>query len=266
MAKNPGTIAFASFGRARRRLPGPHDAGREPGGSSTGRSALLCLGLVVALVSAFLSAELGASVDPTNPHHGVSPSAQSPASQERPPRPIELLDLFALFAFDETDPSNIQSWRVAAEPGSPIRWVTEGIQRTGAGSMRQGGAIVTIRGKPLTVLRRYIEPHEWRITLFGARAGVLQIEISSIINSDELALHDRALERLLGSRGVSVTPVKCLKNLASSGIKVYEIKIPKKKVAWLSHAWSCGSAGCSADLVLFLDRKLVDTVGCFLDE
>jgi hypothetical protein len=171
---------------------------------------------------------------------------------------IDLFDLMALYMIPDSESYTVQSWWTGAQPGSPIEWKTSGIEwgeKLGP-SVRLGEVMVTINGKPLYVLKKYVEPVSWKIRLVGAHAGVRRIEILP-----PTSFVDFNLEEELRKRKILFDLYKCdPEHYASNGERVYRIVFPNKKPSWLHYAWSCGSGGCSGDFTLFLEKYEADQV------
>jgi hypothetical protein len=170
------------------------------------------------------------------------------------PQTVDLIDLIDFYLIPASSEQNLQAWYRGAELDSPfwIEWKTDGIDND-----RIGEVIVTISGKPIHILRRRWEPNPWLITLSGSRAGVDKIGINSQINSQELDNFN--LETEMKKRNVTFKLYRCdPQGFVSGGERIYSITFPEKKLAWLYHAWSCGSGGCSADLKIFLSKTDAD--------
>jgi len=169
---------------------------------------------------------------------------------------IDLFKLISLFLIPASASYNVQSWFTGADPTSPIEWKTSGIEwnENRKAFIREGEVIITISGKPLYTLQKYVEPSPWKITLIGAHAGISQLDISpqTSWNLDlELELRKNAAFNLY----------KCdPEQMASMGQRIYEINVPDKKTAWLYYEWSCGSGGCGGNLRIFLFKKDADKI------
>jgi len=170
---------------------------------------------------------------------------------------IDLLDLMTLFMIPEAASYNVLPWETGAHSGSPIEWKTEGVERRGPAKadIRHGEAIVTIDGKPLCRLRKYIEPAPWTVTLIGSNAGVDEIIMTP---QTECAVD---LEAQLRKRNISFGLYKCdPQPLAGSERKIFSVKAASMNRAWLYIDVSCGSAGCSCSFRLFLNERDADQV------
>jgi hypothetical protein len=172
--------------------------------------------------------------------------------QISPSKSHDLLELLFAFAIPESSPDNIQDWAVGAKKKDRIEWTTTGVEWKDNYGQRLGSAIVTINRKPLYVLKKNLEPAAWEITLRGNHAGVFEANVSSP-TSRELSQPD--LESMLHKMGASHSTIMCDEiGGFSNGSRVYEVKVPRKKTAWLYYDWSCGSGGCQINLALLLDK------------
>lgn len=190
-----------------------------------------------------------------------------------PSKTVELDDLITMFLLlalpENKDFKEMPDWRVAAEPGTPIRWTTSGIaeapeymNKDGYYYQRRGTAVVTIGGKPThTVLRQTVETGKWTVALFGPRCCPMRVDLApdgDFITSlqDELKAPRFKLKPFLCDRATEP---------ASSGYVAYELTTAGKKPAWIAENWSCGSGGCSYGLSLYYDpedaRKQVQCIG-----
>ena len=174
---------------------------------------------------------------------------------------IDLFDLISMYLIPASWQDTVPGWQTGAEPGSPIRWETDGIEwvDTRNAHIRTGEVIVTISGEPIHILRKYWEPNPWRITVVGPRAGIIRMEISSQINSQELQLRSSGRRDGEAPDSISDRQVRSARCGKRRG-KVILHPVPGKHPAWLHHQWSCGSAGCSSFLTVFLFRKDADAL------
>lgn len=178
---------------------------------------------------------------------------------------IELSKLVSTFLL--SDDSDFGSWFVGKTPDSPIKWKTSGLADGTECNVedlfcRTGTAVVTINGKVThKVLAQKARPGQWLITLSGPRAGVNQVTIESDVSSDSLDEMD--IPTILDKARIKLTPIKCFKEMASSGNVLYKITAPNKKPAWLLNEWSCGSGGCTRSFSIYYDVESTSDVQCF---
>jgi hypothetical protein len=170
---------------------------------------------------------------------------------------IEFHQLLSLLMLPEREISNVLPWEVGSERSTPIRWEHAGIKdcpphvekEFGSVFCRTGRVIVMVRGKPThTHLGRTVEPSAWKITFMGARAGAFYASIDSDQLSGDIgcgllrdALRSGKEFRLKSTK-------KC--GHQSSGSELFQVWSPGKRPAYIRESWSCGSGGCSVDLVM----------------
>ena len=178
---------------------------------------------------------------------------------------IELSKLISSFLL--SDNSDFGSWSVGTTPDFPIKWKTSGLADGTKCNVedpfcRRGTTVVTINGKVThKVLAQKARPGQWLITLSGPRAGVNQVTIESDVSSD--SLNEMDIPSIMDKARIKLTPIKCLKELASSGNVLYKVTAPNKKPAWLLNEWSCGSGGCTRSLSIYYDVESTSDVQCF---
>lgn len=171
---------------------------------------------------------------------------------------IDLLDLISFFLIPESAAYNVPGWDSGAQDKSPIDWLTDGSKWNEKLKhyVRYGKVVVTISGKPIHRLQEELGPVQWRIKLLGSHAGIDSVEISSQIISQELSMN---FEAEMKKRNITYSVYKCdLIGDVSSGEKVYSVKAMGKKPCWIYYSWSCGSGGCSADLIILTQKNLAD--------
>ena len=121
---------------------------------------------------------------------------------------------------------------------------------------------MTIGGKPsyyqLGTTRR---PGKWKVFLLGPNAGPMAVIFTTQGND----FSSPRITALLGSQGIKFDHYRCSNFSYDSGREVFRISSSGKKDAWLGEYYSCGSAGCSIDLQLFLYQDDADGVNCNLD-
>lgn len=182
---------------------------------------------------------------------GLTITAAVGASEENQPS-IDFWDLLALFMIPES--ATVLDWGTGNQEDSPILWKTPGVQwdKRHRSYARSGQVIVTFNGHPSYHLERYVTPSAWTIHLYGSRTGVMEVVLDTTYPGGP-DLENAA------NRGVQLDLLKCDPNLmVSSGVRLYRMKAPGKRQAYLLHGWSCGSGGCSSNLNLFLSREAAD--------
>lgn len=195
-----------------------------------------------------------------------SPPAKDAAEARVARASLEMVELIGMFMQPKDGPAALDGWTFGAQPGSPIDWLTSGIQESTAAERkagypyrRTGEAVLTIDGKPThKVLGKNLAPGRWTITLSGPRGGFTRATISAP-NSQELG--PSVLEGLKGK--LPLRPYRCTTPSISSGNKVYQVEGKGKKPFWINEEWSCGSAGCGISLDIVFTKKVADKFECF---
>jgi hypothetical protein len=170
---------------------------------------------------------------------------------------IDLFDLMSLYMIPDSGSSGEPSWWIGAQPDSAIEWHTTGIEwdKELRAYVRLGEAMVTINGTPVYQLKKYVEPVPWKIRLVGRHHSVHRLDTSYPTTCDI------DFEEELRKKAKSVQLYRCdPEGLASMGEKIYRIKFPDKKPAWLYFAWSSGTGGLSGDFTLFLYKEDAEAV------
>ncbi len=190
--------------------------------------------------------------------HSAAASAQSR---------MELIDVVKAFLPPAGADFTMYDWAQAGKAASAIRWKTSGIaeapsymKKEGFPYVREGEVIVTIDGKLThTLLGKKPGPGHWNVSLQGPRGGYTRVSIASDVNAGELT---PGLLKDSLAKPLSAKAYRCTSPAASSGNTVYEVSVPEKKPAWINEVWSCGSGGCSSELVLLFSKADADKVAC----
>jgi hypothetical protein len=199
--------------------------------------------------------------------NGTSESApgRDTASAGAAANSMEMVELVRMFMQPKGGPDKLGDWTIGAQPGTPIKWQTSGMQETsreeqkaGYPYRRTGKAVLTIDGKPThQTLENTVVPGTWKITLLGPRGGFTRVNIAA--GNGELS--PQLLEGLKDKLPLKL--YRCKTPDISSGNKVYQVQGAGKKPFWINEEWSCGSAGCSLSLDMVFTKKEADGFECF---
>ncbi len=178
---------------------------------------------------------------------------------------IEMVDLIRMFMQPKSGPDSLGDWTFGAQPGSPIRWKTNGIQETsreeqkaGYPYHRTGEAVLTIGGEfTHKVLEKNVVPGRWTITLLGPHGGFTRAVLSGRIADGSVQVLE-GLEHELPLRHY-----RCKTPSVSSGNKVFVVQETSKKPIWINEEWSCGSGGCGLTLDIVFTKEEADRFECF---
>ena len=183
----------------------------------------------------------------------ISAKSQQFASQAPPA--IELAELLRVFAFPTGANYNLLPWETGATTNSGVNWLHSGVkpteQRDGQtyAFTRKGVTSVLIDGRSAyEVLERTVKPGKWHVYMFGARAGVSIVKISSVVNSPMLERFD--FEKYFAKKGYQVNLRRCQRESMSFGNSLFTLKSQGINTLLVLHEWSCGSGGCSQTFTL----------------
>lgn len=195
------------------------------------------------------------------------------AAQTRPAAPImelpALLELFLLPA--DAAPDAVLPWDAATGSGSRVRWAFAGTlqalphqRQQGFTLQRVGHVAISIDGQPAyeVVQQQRRLPGAWRVTLLGAREGVVHVDIHSEANTEEMEMD---VPRLLERAGWTVTRFRCSREAspATFGRVVHVVEAPGRRVAWLQESWDYGALNGLLTALTVLHRfDDADTVEC----
>ncbi len=162
------------------------------------------------------------------------------------------MDVLQAFVIDENVSYNVQSWNVTDNKNYSVSWENEDIiwDNKSESYYKRGSIEIIIEGKYLG---------NWTILLMGSRAGVTKV-IFYYPNNQHMEKID--IEKLFRKRGIEHTFIKCDEDMASYGFESWVIIPIDKQKAWISYEWSCGSAGCSAKVILYYNDKEIQDNKC----
>ena len=177
------------------------------------------------------------------------PSAGAAPKKPLAQRMVDWYTLLESFALSAGSDATGQTWDARTEPGSPVAWVTDGIEtRKGCEIFcRDGEVIVTVNGRPTKVLRQTWQNAPWNITLAGPRAGVDKIELSPSVMDDRFDLIGDLQERNIPVRVIACDE----ENRNSGGTVLAKVSPAGKRPFWLLSEWSCGAQFCTNQVTMF---------------
>ena len=153
---------------------------------------------------------------------------------------VELMDVIQDFIIDENASYNVQSWNVTDNKNYKVIWENKDITWDDKSeSYYKSGSI------EILIEREYFG---WTMLIMGPRAGVTKV---IFYHSNDQRLEKIDIENLFGKRDIEGTFIKCDNNTPTFGFESWVIEPIDKQKAWLSYEWSCGSAGCSAEVILY---------------
>lgn len=165
---------------------------------------------------------------------------------------IELDQLILMFIPDD-DQRFLSDWKTGAYEGTPVTWITRGIELDERDFYREGEVVVTIDGQYSECLYQNVEPCRWSIRLQGPNTnGYSVFHIGSVIQPDFSP--EETMEGLLKKLGGQAKLEKsCM--ITSGGFKLYHISLPGKKDFRMLFNWSCGFSACSLDFSCYFNEE-----------
>jgi len=148
----------------------------------------------------------------------------------------ELYDLIKKLLTDSTGYENVGEWAVGEPKKLPIKWKEDRLimsEDTSINFYMSGNANITINGK---TFMQGTQPLKWNIMLKGPRAGYTNFSIISSPLSN--SIHPKYnLDSLFGKRPFIAKLIKSCDTKPLSGYYYYELKLPKKDIAYLKISW-----------------------------
>jgi hypothetical protein len=157
----------------------------------------------------------------------LSAAAQSPKT--------ELYDLVRKLLYDSTGYENVGDWGVGSPRKYPVSWKADKIEMSNDPAInfyRMGSADVTLKGKSVAPAGNETR---WNIMLKGPRMGYGSFSIISPASKDlqpKLTLDD-----LFGQKPFKAKLLKSCNDKPVMGYYYYEVKIPKKDMAYIMISW-----------------------------
>jgi hypothetical protein len=143
----------------------------------------------------------------------------------------ELYDLIKKLITDSSGYENVGDWGVK----SSIKWKTENIvmsEDTSINFYRLGTVDITIKGQSF---KQGTEAVKWNIMLKGPRMGYTSFSIISSPAKDFQPKY--TIDSLFGKKNFMAKLLKSCDAKALSGYYYYEVKLPKKDIAFIKFSW-----------------------------
>jgi hypothetical protein len=148
---------------------------------------------------------------------------------------IELYDFIKKLLYDSTGYENVGSWAVDEPKKYPVAWKTEGIvmsDDTSINFYRLGTADITVNKRNFLHAGQLVK---WNIMLKGARSGYSSFSILSTASNEIQPKY--TIDSLFGNKSFTAKLLKSCDTKPVTGYYYYEVKIPKKDVAYLKITW-----------------------------
>ena len=157
-----------------------------------------------------------------------------------PPAPaqttkVELADLLHQLITDSTGYENVGDWAVGKPRKYKVKWRADKIEMSNDTSInfyRQGTADITLNEKNF---RHAGAPVQWNVLLKGPRMGYGSFSILSS-GSAELPT-SLTIDSIMRKRPYKARLLKSCTTKPFTGFHYYEVKLPKKDVAYVKLSW-----------------------------
>lgn len=151
----------------------------------------------------------------------------------------ELFDLIKKFIPDSSDISDVGDWSVGKPSAFPVKWDADRVEMSDdlkINFFRKGSANISANANTYPDVK-------WSIMLKGARSGYSSFTIASGDHKNIKA--KTPIDSLFGKRLYTYKLLKDCSNNPASGFYYYQLKIPKKNMAWIRVAWKCNQDRCN---------------------
>ena len=148
---------------------------------------------------------------------------------------IEMYDLVRQFLYDSSGFENVGDWGIGHPKKYAVNWKADNLEMspdTSINFYRLGTVDTKVRGR--TIMQQGV-PVKWQLMLKGPRMGYMSF---SLISSPSVELNPKyTIDSLFGNKPFVVKLLKSCDDKTLSGYYYYEIKIPKKDVAFIKVSW-----------------------------
>lgn len=152
------------------------------------------------------------------------------------PVKTELYDLVKKLLYDSTGYSNIGDWAVGNPKKFPVKWKEDRVEMsddTSINYFRSGSADITVNGKTFMLGSQAVKGN---IMLKGPRMGYTNFSI--ICSPASSILQPKYnIDSLFGKKSFKAKLLKSCDAKLLSGFYYYELKLPKKDIAFLKISW-----------------------------
>lgn len=147
----------------------------------------------------------------------------------------ELYDLVNKLLYDSTGYQNVGDWAVGEPKKYPVKWKEDRIvmsDDTSINFYRLGTINLKIKGQSF---KQAGQPVKWNIMLKGPRMGYTSF---SIISSFAKSLQPQmTIDSVFGNKAFKATLLKSCDKKTVSGYYYYQLKLPKKDMAFIKLSW-----------------------------
>ncbi len=156
----------------------------------------------------------------------------------------ELYDLVKKLLADSTGYENVGDWAVGEPKKYPVKWKEDRLimsEDTSINFFRLGTVAISLKGKSFMQAG---QPVKWTIMLKGPRSGYTSFSILSSPPSGEI--HSKYTpDSLFGKKPFTAKLIKSCDTKPFSGYYYYELKLPKKDIAYLKISWITINNNCA---------------------
>jgi hypothetical protein len=147
----------------------------------------------------------------------------------------DLYDFIKKLITDSTGYENVGDWAVGNPKKFPVKWNADKIEMSDDTSInfyRRGTADISIKGK---TLMQGAAPVKWNVMLKGPRMGYGSF---SIISGNSADIQPKSsIDSLFGKKPFKAKLLKSCDTKTMAGYYYYEVKIPKKDIAYIKFSW-----------------------------
>jgi hypothetical protein len=147
----------------------------------------------------------------------------------------ELYDLIKKLLYDSTGYENVGDWAVGQPKKFPVKWKEDRIimsEDTSINFYRLGTVDLTVKGRSFMEVEL---PVKWSIMLKGPRMGYSSF---SIISSPGTEMQPKFnIDTIFANKPFKATLLKKCDVKTLAGYYYYELKLPKKDLAFLKISW-----------------------------
>jgi hypothetical protein len=147
----------------------------------------------------------------------------------------ELYELIKKFLPDSSGYENVGDWAVGQPKTFPVKWKEDRLimsEDTSINFYRLGTADIKLKG------RRFMQdghPIIWNVMLKGPRSGYISFSILSAPSKD--LKPEYTVDSVFGKKPFTAKLLKSCAGKTLSGFYYYELKLPKKDVAFIKLSW-----------------------------
>lgn len=155
-----------------------------------------------------------------------------------------LYDLVKKLLYDSTGYENVGDWAVGNPKKFPVKWKEDRIimsEDTAINFYRMGAADITVNGRSFI---QNGQPVKWNVMLKGPRMGYTSFSIISSPPCSEMTPRF-TIDSLFGSKPFKAKLLKSCDTKLPAGYYYYEVKLPKKDMAYIKISWLSLNGGTS---------------------